>query len=113
MAFADTLPNGYRDLVAKRNKVHSEIQDIWTDLGDDEYLDHDCDCEYCDIEPPKITSSAEREQAEKEIDRLTDIRNDIEKSISSVEKYADWMNIKLPEIEKNKFLIWKFKKDEK
>lgn len=95
MSFSEKMPQYYKEIKAQRANTRFKIQDLYSDIGEDDYSYHDCDCEYCPVpEKPNLTA-AQRAEKEREIEKLEKLEDEYDDTIRALEGYAKLVNVSL------------------
>lgn len=93
--FIENLPNYYADLQKLQRESSGKLRSLEAKLDADSEEPHECDCKYCDEQSPPPLTRQERIQLEEEIEELTPIVEDQDKTIGAVERYATFMKVPL------------------
>jgi Sec-independent protein translocase protein TatA len=76
--FENKIPKYLKDLEMKMGKLRREVWSIEAEF------DHDCNCEYCDVDPEEPT-----EEAQKKIDNLEGEITEIRGTIRHLKRHAE------------------------
>lgn len=107
MSFIQQILKHHDDMMSKLIKVDGEIMSQWMLIDAEEEKekekeiarDHFCDCEYCPYQDVVIKPMSAKEKAaiEKQIDKLTDTKNSLKKTITRLESYAKSVGAPVPD----------------
>lgn len=95
MSFKEKIPDYHNSLKVKLTQTQNEIYSLWgkiDDEEDEEAREHEmCDCSYCpyaDYTPKRPLTQVEREDIEAQIEELENVKQELLKTIRSLEGYA-------------------------
>lgn len=104
MSFISNIPLHHKQLMLSYSSVSADLFDVNLAIErqqyGEEYFDHDCDCDYCDIKdtrPAKQMTDEELAQAKKKSKYLSAQATEIRKTIKGLEGYAKLVGEPLPE----------------
>lgn len=100
MAFIDNVPMHHKTLKIKLGQTNSKLYDVQRAIEEqewgDDWFEHECDCEYCDIAESrtqkKRMTQAELSKAKRQAQKLSDQVRELTKTIKGLEGYAAMFN---------------------